>query len=389
MNAQTTAALSPDPVELTITLQDAWERAQRYGLQIQSADIVAALAREDRVQARAAALPSVNAFNQFIYTEGNGTPSGVFVANDGVHVYNEQAQVHEELLSFIRQGEIRTAAAALAVAQAKKDVAARGLRLTVVQNYYAIASAQEKAGSSRRSLQEAQRFLDITQKQEQGGEAAHSDVIKAQIQVRQRERDLQDADLAIQRAKIALAVLIFPTLRIDYGIEDDLSKLLALPVLEEVSQQASTTSPDLRAAQATLQQNKLGVSTAAGGPNRSPDASHRPEHASRLPGSVPPESGIFSTGNAEHTGLELGFDPQQSETGRAAGEAVGTGFDAGSTDTASATGGELSRGANSAGAGPVATGFQLALGPEPTVDAAALSGRGSNSTGGGGRAVDG
>src|ERR1019366_7670001 len=79
----------------TITLQDALARARQYGGQIQSANLAVLQAREDSAQARAARLPSVNAFNQFIYTEGNGTPSGVFVANDGVHIYNEQAVVHQ------------------------------------------------------------------------------------------------------------------------------------------------------------------------------------------------------------------------------------------------------------------------------------------------------
>ncbi len=214
------------------------------------------------MQANAGALPSLNAFNQFIYTEGNGTPSGVFVANDGVHVYNEQAVVHEELLAFVRRGEIRLAAASVAVAQARVDIAARGLQLTVVQNYYAIAAAQQKAESSRRSLDEANRFLDITQKQERGGEAAHADVIKAQIQVQQRQRDLQDGELGVQKAKITLAVLIFPILRVDYNIVDDLAKLLVLPALDEVSAQATAGSPDLRAANLTLRQGQLGVSAA-------------------------------------------------------------------------------------------------------------------------------
>lgn len=248
--------------DLLITLPDAQERARKYGLQIQSADIAAALAREDRVQAKANTLPSVNAFNQFIYTQGNGTPSGVFVANDGVHVYNEQAVVHEEALALVRRGEIRLASAALAVAQARVAVAARGLTLTVTQSYYAIAAAQQKAQSVGQSLAEAQRFQDITQKQEEGGEVAHSDVIKAQISVQQRQRDLQDAKLAIQKAKYGLAVLIFPTLRADFVIQDDLDKLLTLPQLDEISRQATETSPDLRLAQASVKQSQLGVSTA-------------------------------------------------------------------------------------------------------------------------------
>ncbi|MDQ6706407.1 MAG: TolC family protein, partial [Acidobacteriota bacterium] len=189
-------ALAQVPSPLIINLQDALARAKKYAPQVSGAAITAALAKEDRVQARAATLPSVNAFNQFIYTEGNGTPSGVFVANDGVHVYNEQALVHQELFAIVRHGEIRRAQAAEASAKAKLDVATRGLNFTVVQNYYAVLSAQRKLANAQTSLAEAQRFLDITQKQERGGEVAHADVIKAQLQVQQRQRDVQDFQLA-------------------------------------------------------------------------------------------------------------------------------------------------------------------------------------------------
>ncbi len=256
------SAATPPSETLTITLQDAFARARQYGAQIQTANIAAELAKEDRAQAKAATLPSLNALNQFIYTEGNGTPSGVFVANDGVHVYNEQAVVHEEVLSLVRRGEIRMAAAAEAVAKAKADVAARGLNATVVQDYYAIASAQRKLSNAQTSLTEAQRFLDITQKQERGGEVAHADVIKAQLQVQQRQRDVQDAQLAVMKAKIALGVLMFPSLRLDYSIVDDLSQVAILPPLPEVTTQATTASPDLRAAQAGVSQARFGVSVA-------------------------------------------------------------------------------------------------------------------------------
>src|SRR5207237_1199927 len=147
----------PPPVSAPpeISLQDALARARQYGGQIQSANLAVLLAREDRVQARAARLPAVNAFNQFIYTEGNGTPSGVFIANDGVHVYNEQAVVHQELLSLVRRGEINRAAAAEAVARAKVDVAVRGLNGTVIQDYYAIVSAQRRFANLQTSVREA------------------------------------------------------------------------------------------------------------------------------------------------------------------------------------------------------------------------------------------
>jgi len=247
---------------LMITLQDALARARQYGTQIQSANINAALAREDRAQAKAATLPSLNAFNQFIYTEGNGTPSGVYVANDGVHVYNEQAQVHQELLSLVRHGEIRRAMAAEAVAKARAEVALRGLNATVIQDYYAIVSAQRKFANAQTSLREADQFLDISQKQEKGGEVAHADVIKAQITQQQRQRDLQDADLNIEKARIALGVLIFPDFRSDYTVEDDLQQPVLLPPFPEARAKATATSPDLRAAQATIEQAGYDVNVA-------------------------------------------------------------------------------------------------------------------------------
>lgn len=255
VQCQTAAsAQAQAPSSLVINLKDALDRARKYGLQLDPAILAIAQAKEDRVQAKAATLPSVSALNQFIYTEGNGTPSGVFVANDGVHVYNEQAVVHEDVLSFVRHGEIRRAEAAEAAARAKLDVAARGLNATVIQDYYAIVSTQRKFANVQTSLREAGNFLDITQKQEHGGEAAHADVIKAQLQVQQRQRDLQDAELALDKAKIALAVLIFPDFRQDFSVLDDLQQGLVLPPYPEAQSEAGASSPDVKAAQASLRE---------------------------------------------------------------------------------------------------------------------------------------
>jgi outer membrane protein TolC len=247
---------------LTIDLHDALARARKYGLQVQDARLASALAREDVKQAKAARLPSVNAFNQFIYTEGNGTPSGVFVPADGVHIYNEQAQMHEELLSIVRHGELRAAEAAEAAARAKVEIAARGLTATVVQDYYALVVAQRKVTNAQASLTDAEKFLDITQKQEKGGEVAHVDTIKAQIQLQQRQRDLQDAQVAVDKAKIGLAVLMFPQLRDDFTLVDDLDKMTIIAPMPEVAAAAKSTSPDILAAQESLRAASLGVNVA-------------------------------------------------------------------------------------------------------------------------------
>jgi outer membrane protein TolC len=251
-----------EPGPLKIDLKDALARARKYGLQIQGARLTSASAREDVKQAKAARLPSLNALNQFIYTEGNGTPSGVYVGADGVHVYNEQAQIHQELLSLARRGELRAAQAAEAAARAKVEIASRGLTLTVVQDYYAVVVAQRKLAYAQTSLKEAERFADISGKLEKGGEAAHVDTIKAQIQLQQRQRDLSDAEFNVDKAKIGLAVLMFPQLRDDFTLVDDLDNAPILAPMPEIATAAKSTSPDIQAAQQSLRAAALGVSVA-------------------------------------------------------------------------------------------------------------------------------
>lgn len=247
---------------LKLTLQDALSRARANNPQLLSAALAAQIAHEDAVQAKAALLPTAQAFDQFIYTQPNGTLSGVFVSNDGPHVYNTQAQVHGDIYAPVKRADYHRAMAAEAVAKAKADLAVRGLVGTVAQNYYAMAVDARKAINAQRSLTEAQTFLDITTKLEQGGEAAHADVVKAQIQVEQRQRDVQDAQLAVERARIGLAVLIFPDFRQDFTVEDDLETTPPLPDFPAILTLGSTNNPDIRAAQAAVQQQTFEISSA-------------------------------------------------------------------------------------------------------------------------------
>ena len=250
------------PQSLNLTLQDALTRAAANNPQLISARLTALIAHEDAVQAKAALLPTVNGFSQFIYTQSNGTPSGVFVSNDGPHVYNDQAQVHGDIYNPVKRADLLRLRAGELAAQAKADLAARGIVGTVVQDFYAIAVAQRKLVNARQSLQEAQSFLDITGKQQQRGEVARADVVKAQIPAVQRERDLQDAQLSVEKARIALALLIFPDYRTDYTIVDDLDAGPALPDFPRVQAMASNNNPDIRAAQATVQQQTYELKSA-------------------------------------------------------------------------------------------------------------------------------
>jgi outer membrane protein TolC len=151
------------------------------------------------------------------------------------------------------------------MARAKAEVAARGLVVTVVQSYYGLAAAERKVQFAQQSLREAQQIFDITQKQERGGESAHSDVVKAQIQLEQRQRDAQEAELGVEKSRVGLAVLLFPDFQQDFDVVDDLQSELKLPPFPEVQALAAKNNPDIRAAQAGVEQEKWGVSSARSG----------------------------------------------------------------------------------------------------------------------------
>ncbi len=284
-------------VSMALTLASALERAQVYSQQVYTATFAAQLAHEDAVQARAGLLPSLNAFSQYIYTEPNGTPSGVFVSNDGPHVYNNQAIVHAEIYNPVKRADYRRALAAEVLARARADIAVRGLVGTVTQNYYGMVAAQRKLANAQQSLKEAQQVLDITQKQERGGEVAHADVIKAEIQVEMRQREGEDAQLALEKARLGFGVLLFPNYGQEFTLQDDLEAIRPLPAFAELQARAGSGNPEMRAAQGLVEQqtHALGSARAALLPSLSFDyfyglnanqvAIYNPEHQ-RLLGSV-------------------------------------------------------------------------------------------------------
>jgi outer membrane protein TolC len=68
-------AASRSPL-ITLTLLDALERAQRLDPQYQSAVSNTELARENRLQTRAAPLPTLGLSSQYLNTHGNGAITG-------------------------------------------------------------------------------------------------------------------------------------------------------------------------------------------------------------------------------------------------------------------------------------------------------------------------
>jgi outer membrane protein TolC len=268
-NSQGNAGPQNTAAPLTLTLQDALARARKINPEYHAALTEFGIAKEDRVQSRAALLPNLNYNTAFLYTEGNRTatarsPTGRFVGANGVHEYVSQGNAHQ-VISLENVAQYRRARAAEAVARARAEIAARGLVVTVVKAYYGFIVAQRRYASVQRAAAEAQHFLDISQMLEHGGEVAHSDVVKAQIQAQQQQRELQEAELEMSRSRLELAVLVFPDFNQNFAAVDDLQTPEPVPSFDEVQSAAGRRNPELRAAIAALNQAKQEVAVAWNG----------------------------------------------------------------------------------------------------------------------------
>jgi outer membrane protein TolC len=257
--AQSTAqATVPDNAPMVITLQDAIARARNINPEYHSALTDRGIAREDKVQAAGALLPSVNYEAQYLYTKPHIGDVPVFIANNAAHEYISQGNAHQSL-SGIDFANYRRAVALQDVAKARAEIAARGLVVVVVLAYYGFVVAQRKYSTAQLAADEASRFLDVSKKLENGGEVAHSDVIKAQLQYNDKQTAFREARLNIEKSRVDLALLIFPDFNQNFSVVDDLRLPDALPPMEEVEKLAKQNNPDLAAALAAFRAERMGV----------------------------------------------------------------------------------------------------------------------------------
>jgi outer membrane protein len=245
--AQTPSAGEPVPLSLASALARAKANSAVYNAALSEA----ASAGIDRALARGALLPQVVYNNEYLYTQSNQQGGIRFIANNAVHEYTSQGNVHEAI-DAQSLANYRKLSATAALAKAKAEIASRGLVVTVVQTYFTALAAQLKLEDARRSAEEGDRFFELTRQLEQGGEVAHSDTIKAELQAQDRRRQFEEAQLVLLNARLDLAVLVFPDFTENFVLTDDLRAAVALPPLAEVQQQAARDNPDLRAALAAL-----------------------------------------------------------------------------------------------------------------------------------------
>ena len=259
----------PAGVEI-ISLSEAIHRAQQNEPTFANAIAAQKSANIDRYLAKAALLPSVIYHNQMLYTQPNGQTnqggqagtqaSPIFIANNAVHEYTSQAAI-SETVGLKQFADVQVASANAARSSAELEIARRGLILTVVNLYYSVSAFDTKQHLLTEALHEAQSFTELTQKREAAREIAHADVVKAQLLQQQRQRELSDGTLAADKARLELAVLLFPDPRTPYSTEAAGTPQL-LPARDEVNKLASTGNPEIRSALADLQAGNAEVTSA-------------------------------------------------------------------------------------------------------------------------------
>jgi outer membrane protein len=257
------APQNPGP-PLTLTLADALSRAQKNSPQFAAAVTAAKLAHENHAQASAAMKPQVSYLMQYLNTQGNGiAPVGRFVTNDGIHVYRAWGVVRQDMPgSFFIDAGPRRAKYLEAVANAQAEIARRGLVVTITTDYYNLVVAQRAYATAQQTLANAQRFLGISQQLERGGEVAHADVIRFELEVSTDQRALSDAELAMEQARLNLAVLLFPAFNENFTVVDDLDTAPPLPDFQNAEAMAKNNNPDLATALNTYKSAGVDVASA-------------------------------------------------------------------------------------------------------------------------------
>ena len=265
------AQAAPAP---SITLDEAIARARANEPGFAAAVAQSRITDLDRSIAKSALLPSAVCHNQFIYTQpahgatGSANASAYaasvtsaprFIANNTVHEYVSQG-VATETIGVQQVVAVSRASAAASVAKAELEISRRGLIATVINLFYGALSANRRVEIAQRAVDEATSFSKLTGQREQARESAHADVVKAELLEQQRQRELENATLDAERARMELGVLLFPDPRSPFVLAAAAPAPLASRA--DVEAAAAKLNPELQSALASLRASRLGVTSA-------------------------------------------------------------------------------------------------------------------------------
>ncbi len=245
----------------TLTLDEVIARAEANEPNFAAAAAEKRATALERTDAKAALLPTATFHNQAIYTQPNGipasrigqvtgAPSPIFIANNAIREYASQG-LFNETIGFAQVAGLRAAGATAARAAAEYEIARRGLVAAVVNLFYGLTAGGERVDVAREAGTEAEQFVELTKKREMAREAAHADVLKAELQEQQRQRELTEAQTTLAKARVELGVLLYPDPTTAYDVK--IAEPAMLPERAGVEALARENNPEMRSAFAALQ----------------------------------------------------------------------------------------------------------------------------------------
>ncbi len=131
----------------------------------------------------------------------------------------------------------------------------------VTSLFYQALAADRKVAVARRAAGEAASFTNLTQQRESAREGAHADVVKAQLQQQQRDRDLAEALLGRRNLAWIWVCSSLPIPRTALYPRRP-APTVPLPARADVDAAAMRLNPELRQALASLRVNTLDVTAA-------------------------------------------------------------------------------------------------------------------------------
>jgi outer membrane protein TolC len=122
------------------------------------------------------------------------------------------------------------------------------------------AAAQGGGEAAAPEAEPAKEDEDEGEEKEEGPDPR--DELKAEIQLRQQQQLVQEAELAVEDARLDLSVVLFASPNENFNVVDDLDTLRELPPFSEIQALAEKQNPDIKAAMETVRGAQLDLRAA-------------------------------------------------------------------------------------------------------------------------------
>lgn len=164
--------------------------------------------------------------------------------------YSMNVSMSQVLFAFGRVGgAIKAAQYFVESAEQSVEATRRGTKLSVQAAYYQAVLAEEALNISRLSLQQAQKHFEETRKKMRMQVASRFDSIRAEVQVKNREPEVLQAENAVKIALMNLKRIVGIERNIPVVLTDELHYEAASYSIEQAIEEAYQTRPDIAALQ--------------------------------------------------------------------------------------------------------------------------------------------